>query len=65
MMPVATSKPERIAQYRTMAKFTQTQWCLDEIADDFIRADERGNIVNLFLPDDSDPRLNKTRRAIL
>lgn len=22
MMPVATSKPERIAQYRTMAKFT-------------------------------------------
>lgn len=22
MMPIATSKPERIAQYRTMAKFT-------------------------------------------
>lgn len=48
-----------------MAKFTQTQWCLDEIADDFIRADEHGNVINLFLPDDSDPRINETRRAIL
>lgn len=63
-MPVATNKAERIAQYRTMAKHTQTQWCLDEIADEFINEDEHGNIINLFLPD-GDPRLNETRKAIL
>jgi hypothetical protein len=63
-MPVATNKAERIAQYRTMAKHTQTQWCLDEIADDFIHEDEHGNIINLFLPD-NDPKLNETRKAIL
>lgn len=63
-MPVATNKSERIAQYRTMAKYTQTQWCLDEIADDFIHEDEHGNFINLYLPD-GDPRLNETRKAIL
>lgn len=63
-MPVATNKAERIAQYRTMAKHTQTQWCLDEIADDFIHEDEDGNVINLKLPD-GDPRLNETRKAIL
>ena len=63
-MPIATSKAERIAQYRTMAKHTQTQWCLDEIADDFIHEDEHGNIINLFLPD-GDAKLNETRKAIL
>ena len=63
-MPVATNKGERIAQYRTMAKHTQTQWCLDEIADDFIHEDENGNVINLKLPD-GDPRLNETRKSIL
>lgn len=64
MMPVTTNKPQRIAQYRTMAKYTQTQWCLDEIADDFIHEDENGDFIKLKLPDDS-PFLNPTRRSIL
>lgn len=63
-MPVATNKSERIAQYRTMAKYSQTQWCLDEIADDFINEDEYGNIINLNLPQ-NDSRLNETRKNIL
>lgn len=63
-MPIASSKAERIAQYRTMAKYSQTQWCLDEIADDFINEDEYGNIINLILPQNNE-KLNKTRKDIL
>ena len=63
-MPVTSNKSERIAQYRNMAKYTQTQWCLDEIADEFIHTDEHGNFINLTLPE-NDPRFNDIRKDIL
>jgi hypothetical protein len=50
-MPLASNKRERLAQYKRMATYTETQWCLDEIADDFIQVDENGNFINLKLPD--------------
>lgn len=63
-MPLASNKRERIAQYRIMAKYTETQWCLDEIADDFIHDDENGNFINLKLPDQQQ-NLNETRKSII
>ena len=47
-----------------MARFTEMQWCLDEIADEFIHDDENGNFINLFLPDRKE-NLNETRKRIL
>lgn len=36
-------------------------WCLDEIADDFLHPDENGNYINLKLPD----KLNMEQQDIL
>lgn len=64
MMPTATNKTDRILQYRKIAKFPETDWCLDEIADEFIHEDEHGNFINLTLPDGK-ANLNETRKKIL
>ena len=63
-MPLATNKADRLAQYRSIAKYTETDWCLDEIADEFIHEDENGNFINLKLPDGKD-NLNEIRKGIL
>ena len=64
MMPVATNKADRILQYRKIAKFPECDWCLDELADEFIHEDEHGNFINLNLPDGK-ANLNETRKKIL
>ena len=64
LMPIATNKADRLAQYRSIAKYTETDWCLDEIADEFIHEDENGNFINLKLPDGKD-NLNEIRKGIL
>lgn len=64
-MPVATNKTERIAQYRKISEFTECQWCLDEICDDFLHEDpSTGKILTLKLPDGKE-NLNETRRQII
>jgi len=50
-MPLATNKAERIAQYRRIAQYSVCDWCLDEIADDFIHMDEDGNFIKLKVPE--------------
>lgn len=64
-MPVATNKAERIAQYRKISEFTECQWCLDEICDDFLHEDpSTGKILTLKLPDGKE-NLNETRKEII
>jgi len=60
-MPLATNKPERLAQYRRISKYLICDWCLDEICDDFLHEDENGNFINMKLPD----RLNGEQQDIL
>lgn len=64
VMPIASSKSERLAQYRSIAKFPECDWCLDEICDEFIHEDENGNFINLKLPDGKE-NINETRKDIL
>lgn len=64
LMPVATNKTDRLQQYRAIARYTECDWCLDEIADEFIHEDENGNFINLNLPDGKE-NLNQTRKDIL
>lgn len=56
-MPVLTNKHERLQQYRKIAKYHMCDWCFDEIADDFIHDNEKGEFISLKLPE----RLNKTQ----
>ena len=60
-MPLATNKPDRIAQYRKISKYSVCDWCLDEIADDFIHTDEDGEFIKLKVPE----RLNESQRNVL
>ena len=60
-MPRATNKLERIKQYRNIASYSICNWCLDEIADDFIHFDDSNKFVNLVLPQ----RLNAKQQEIL
>lgn len=64
LMPVATNKTQRLTQYRSIANYTETQWCLDELADEFINENEFGDFIVLTLPDGK-RNLNKIRKAIL
>lgn len=63
-MPVLTNKIERIRMYRAMSKYPEVEWCLEEIADDFLHEDEEGNYITLQLPDGVED-LNDRRKEIL
>lgn len=60
-MPLTTNKSDRIAQYRKISKYAVCDWCLDEIADDFIHTDEDGDFIKLKVPE----RLNESQRNVL
>ena len=60
-MPLATSKRERINQYRKISKYSVCDWCLDEIADDFMHFDEDGDFIKLKLP----KKLNQSQQDII
>lgn len=60
-MPLVTNKPDRIAQYRKISKYSVCDWCLDEIADDFIHTDEDGDFIKLTVPE----RLNESQRNVI
>lgn len=60
-MPLITNKPDRIAQYRKISKYSICDWCLDEIADDFIHMDEDGEFIKLKVPE----RLNESQRNVI
>ena len=62
--PVSTDKQTRIKQYRTIGAFPECDWCLEEIADDFLHEDEEGNFINLKLPDNKD-NLTYERKEII
>jgi len=64
LMPIATNKSERMSQYRSIAKFPECDWCLDEIADEFIHEDENGEFIHLDLPDGKE-NLNEIRKDVL
>lgn len=49
-MPIYTNKGERIRQYRTMAEYTECDFCLCELADDMLHEDEEGEFIRLIIP---------------
>lgn len=50
-----TEKSNRLYEYRLMASFPEVAKCLDEIGNNFIWEDERGNVVNFRYLDDDLP----------
>lgn len=64
--PLITDKVTRISAYRKMALYPEVDWCLREIANDFIHDDVQGNIIKLnLIGSDEETGLNSVRRKQL
>lgn len=63
-MPLYTNKTERIKQYRAMAQYPECDFCLCELADDFIHIDQSGQFIRLTIPEEK-THLNSEKRKIL
>lgn len=63
-LPLLTDKPRRIAQYRSIASFPECSWCIDEIADDFLHQNEKGEFITLTLPE-TKPNFNEENVGII
>lgn len=64
IMPVITNKAARLQMWRNSSAYPEVNFCLQEIADDFIHYDENGDYIHLALNDNKDS-LNDDRREIL
>ena len=62
-MPVMSNKKSRIKQYREMAGYTECDFCLNEIANDFVHEDADGDVIHLKIPEKS--HLNDARKEVL
>ena len=63
-IPVETNKPARLDQYRRISALPECDYCLEEIANDFIHTDEIDEFIKLEIKV-SDEELSKERRKIL
>lgn len=61
-LPIETNKSMRIKQYRTMSALPECDWCIEEIADDFIHENEAGDFIKIVINNED---LNGIRRGII
>lgn len=64
VLPVITNKYQRLQQWRNSSAFPEVDFCLKEIADDFLHFDENGDFIHLNL-NDKKQSLNETRRETI
>lgn len=60
--PIETNKALRVKQYRTMSALPECDWCIEEIADDFIHENDAGVFIELVVKND---KLNNIKRSFL
>lgn len=63
-VPVLTNKNQRLQEWRRASAYPEVDFCLREIADDFIHEDENGDFIHLTINDNKDS-LNSDRQEIL
>lgn len=64
IFPVITNKWQRLQEWRNASAYPEVNWCLEEIADDFMHDDENGDFIHLVL-NDKKKSLNDDRKEIL
>ena len=64
VLPVITNKWQRLQQWRNASAFPEVNFCLREIADDFLHFDENGDFAKLIISDNKD-NISKERKEIL
>ena len=63
-LPVLTNKGQRLQEWRRASAYTEVDFCLKEIADDFVHNDENGDFIHMTLNTDKES-LNADRQEIL
>ena len=63
-LPVITNKYQRLQVWRNSSAFPEVNFCLEQIADDFVHYDENGDFIHLTLNDKKES-LNADRQEIL
>jgi len=64
VLPVVTNKYQRLQTWRNASAFPEVNFCLEQIADDFMHYDENGDYIHLVLNDKKES-LNLDRQEIL
>lgn len=53
-VPVDTNKVARLQSYDNIARYPELDWCINEIANDFVHEDIEGNVVKLKFKTDTE-----------
>ena len=64
VLPVITNKFQRLQVWRNSSAYPEVNFCLEQIADDFVHFDENGDFIHLTLNDKKES-LNADRQEIL
>lgn len=64
-LPIITNKFDRIRNYRTIAAFQHCNFCIEEIANDFIHEDEVGRFILLNIKPTTNNNLTETKRDVI
>ena len=64
-IPLITDKCQRLWQYRSIAEFPECNWCINEIASDFLTVSSTGEFIRLNFSPDIAEKLNPQQQDLI
>lgn len=64
-IPLITDKNQRLWQYRAIAEFPECNWCINEIASDFLTVSSTGEFIRLNFSPDIAEKLNQQQQELI
>ena len=58
-IPLITDKCQRLWQYRAISEFPECNWCINEIASDFLTVSSTGEFIRLNFDENISEKLNQ------
>ena len=64
-IPLITDKCQRLWQYRSISEFPECNWCINEIASDFLTVSSTGEFIRLNFSSDISDKLNQQQQDLI
>ena len=64
-IPLITDKTQRLWQYRAISEFPECNWCINEIASDFLTVSSTGEFVRLQFDPDIGDRVSQPQQELI
>ena len=64
-IPLITDKYQRLWQYRAISEFPECNWCINEIASDFLTVSSTGEFIRLNFSQDIADKLNQQTQNLI